>query len=267
MVADDEPCHGEPGGDTGARDADACSWGVSFAPCAVNSDHRLTGMMVSGNVRRDILPPPRLPRGTGESLSWTGDAFVEACDEMIRRVGAIYRLRTHDLDDFVQDAWLTVLSGLSQGRYDPCRGRLADWLYIVARNRAVSYFRQRCARKTGGRNCRWSAWRRPCRRIQRGCWIAIVTCKRCARAGSTPATCFPDSFCRVLPAADPTVQCERSGGNDAADAPTGTRLRSSCAAQAGIDSVATRWGLTPWGGKGSGPESREGWIEAVHAET
>ena len=74
---------------------------------------------------------------------------MQTCDDTIRRVGALYSLRAGDLDDFMQDAWLAVLNALAGGRYDPCRGRLANWLHIVARNRAVTFFRRRWRAQNG----------------------------------------------------------------------------------------------------------------------
>ncbi len=70
-------------------------------------------------------------------------AFVRNCDEAIRRVGAIHAMPPGDLDDFAQDAWLAVLKALENGGYDPRRGRWKDWLFIVARNRAMTFFRRR----------------------------------------------------------------------------------------------------------------------------
>jgi RNA polymerase sigma factor (sigma-70 family) len=67
---------------------------------------------------------------------------VNSCDETIRRVGAVFALREAELDDFIQDAWLEVLSALARGRYDPRRGTLANWLFVLARNRAVTRFRR-----------------------------------------------------------------------------------------------------------------------------
>ena len=74
---------------------------------------------------------------------------LQTCDDTIRRVGAFYSLRAADLDDFMQDAWLAVFNALAGGRYDPRRGRLADWLHIVARNRAVTFFRRRWRVQSG----------------------------------------------------------------------------------------------------------------------
>ncbi len=67
---------------------------------------------------------------------------TQLCDYTIRQVGAIYSLRSADLDDFIQDAWLTVLNAVAGGRFNPSRGRLIDWLFVMARNRATTFFRQ-----------------------------------------------------------------------------------------------------------------------------
>jgi RNA polymerase sigma factor (sigma-70 family) len=76
-------------------------------------------------------------------MAETCSAFVRNCDEAIRRVGAIHALPPGDLDDFAQDAWLAVLKALESGGYDPRRGRWNDWLFVVARNRAMTFFRRR----------------------------------------------------------------------------------------------------------------------------
>ena len=211
--------------------------------------------------------PPRLPRGTGESLSWTGDAFVEACDEMIRRVRAIYRLRAHDLDDFVQDAWLTV--SVDSPRDVTTRAAVV-WPTGFTSLPATGPCRifVNAGGKTGGRNCRWSAWRRPCRRIRRGCWIAIVTCKRCAARWKYSGNVFPRQLLPVFYRRQ-IQQCSvREVAETMRLTPQQVRVYDH-RAQRKLGSILLRrrWGLTPWGGEGSGPESREGWIEAVHAET
>ncbi len=89
-----------------------------------------------------LNPASRPLSKPGGELSWC-PGCTQLCDDTIRRVGAIYALRTADLDDFVQDAWLTVLNAVAAGRFNPNRGRLIDWLFILARNRVTTFFRQR----------------------------------------------------------------------------------------------------------------------------
>ena len=160
---------------------------------------------------------------------------------MIRRVGAIYRLRAHDLDDFVQDAWLTVLSGLSQGRYDPCRGRLADWLYIVARNRAVSYFRQRWRAENGRaelplERLESPVSQDPSRLLERRCDVETVRHALEILRQRVSPTAFAVFHRRQI------KQCsvEEVAKTMAADAPAGTRLRSS--ARRKLGSILLRHG-------------------------
>ncbi len=105
---------------------------------------------------RSLRVSDRVPPYARSSLSEAGwrarsrihptdscSAFVRSCDEAIRRVGVMHALPPSDLDDFVQDAWLAVLKALDCGGYDPRRGRWNDWLFIVARNRAMTFFRRR----------------------------------------------------------------------------------------------------------------------------
>ncbi len=70
-------------------------------------------------------------------------ACLRACQQMIQLVGRKHALSACDLEDFRQDAWLAILRSLQEGRFNPRAGRLRDWLYVVARNRAVSLLRRR----------------------------------------------------------------------------------------------------------------------------
>jgi len=83
--------------------------------------------------------PPPLP---GNRLSLCG-ICMQTCEDTIRRVGSTYSLRRGDFDDYMQEAWLAILTAVAEGRYDGDCGQLSSWLHIIARNRAVSFCRRR----------------------------------------------------------------------------------------------------------------------------
>lgn len=92
--------------------------------------------------------PSASPPPSGKKLSLCR-ICMQTCDHAIRRVGSVYSLRDGDLDDYMQEAWLAILTALAEGRYDGHSGRLSSWLRVVARNRAVSFHRRRWRNHNG----------------------------------------------------------------------------------------------------------------------
>jgi RNA polymerase sigma factor (sigma-70 family) len=89
------------------------------------------------------LAEHRFPDTGRPESAMTRPTFVSLCGQTIERVATQYWLQPQECDDFTQDAWLDILTSLARGRYDPHRGRLENWLYVVVRNCAISFRRRR----------------------------------------------------------------------------------------------------------------------------
>lgn len=104
--------------------------------------------------RDDRVVEPQHARGTTAAARGGGGRVicgecVRVCSDAFRRVATRYAFRPFEIEDFLQDTWLAVLRSLDGGKFDPGRGQLADWLHVVARNRAVTYFRRRWREQHG----------------------------------------------------------------------------------------------------------------------
>lgn len=68
--------------------------------------------------------------------------FQRTCDATIRRAGDQYLAGHRDREDYAQEAWLAILTALAKGQFRPGQGSLEGWMFVVARNRAVSFARR-----------------------------------------------------------------------------------------------------------------------------
>ncbi len=77
--------------------------------------------------------------------SW--ERFYHLSDEVIRRYVATHPMPCDEVEDCVQDVWITLVRRLRTWHYDPQRGRFETWLYrlvqIVASDRMRGLMRRR----------------------------------------------------------------------------------------------------------------------------
>jgi RNA polymerase sigma-70 factor (ECF subfamily) len=90
------------------------------------------------------------PALLGRGGDWTDhDAWValfERYDDLIRHCCDRHGLNGADADEVRQETWIEVARRLQRFRYDP-RGSFRAWLWIVCRNKAISFLRSNNRRR------------------------------------------------------------------------------------------------------------------------
>ena len=93
------------------------------------------------------------PALLGRGGDWSDhDAWVELFeryDGLIRHCCDRLGLIGPDADEVHQETWIEVAKRLQRFRYDPC-GSFRAWLWVVCRNKAVSFLRKTNRRRTEG---------------------------------------------------------------------------------------------------------------------
>jgi RNA polymerase sigma factor (sigma-70 family) len=69
--------------------------------------------------------------------------FYREYDPYIRRVVRSWNMPPADAEDCVQEAWLEIVLKLASLKYDPERGRLRNWLFMVVRRKMIHHLRRK----------------------------------------------------------------------------------------------------------------------------
>lgn len=71
------------------------------------------------------------------------EEFYREYDPYIRRVVRSWNMPPADTEDCVQEAWLEIVLKLASLKYDPERGRLRNWLFMVVRRKMIHHLRRK----------------------------------------------------------------------------------------------------------------------------
>jgi RNA polymerase sigma factor (sigma-70 family) len=86
-------------------------------------------------------------RGRGQAASGLArhlwEDFYREYDPYIRRVVRSWNMPAADTEDCVQEAWLEIVLKLASLKYDPRRGRLRNWLFMVVRRKMIHHLRRK----------------------------------------------------------------------------------------------------------------------------
>lgn len=95
---------------------------------------------------REFLRIQLMDRVASSTVTTAWDEFFAIYDAMIRRFALAAGVRGDELDECVQNVWVSVLEHLDSFEVDSQRGRFRTWLYTIVRSRATDQIRRRSRR-------------------------------------------------------------------------------------------------------------------------
>jgi RNA polymerase sigma factor (sigma-70 family) len=96
---------------------------------------------------QDYLRSRSLKRPTCFETHQSWDDFYAEYAPYVRRMVRSWNMSAADEDDCVQEIWMEIISKLTSLDYDPRRGHLRGWLFLLVRRKMIRHLRRRKSRK------------------------------------------------------------------------------------------------------------------------